>query len=340
MICFSSRAKKDVKATPSSGKKRDTSNTNSPQTPKIQAKRDSGKKKDASNTNSPQTPKVQSKLDSPVTPSSGERRFFKHRVPGSAEKFIPGVVTRKGFDIKFTPNRKDISLGKHTKVSEKVQGNKKGPLPLTPFPKGKIQNIRRSGFLVKKNVRHSYPSGSKQKFSVQRPGSAQLQGEQVVKVESNESSSPNSVTSEMSIHSGPSIRVKSGSQSTELFPSLVSASDIDTNSSVTSDVVSQVTEETSSAGDTSSETMEGIRPLEASPDDSPKEGGDRNDDVDAPQRDSESDKSAASPEQKYFPIFNKGTPSPKSRLRSLRDTKTRYVTCNLMVFMQENLSVK
>lgn len=287
--------------------------------------------------------KVQAKAESPVTPGSGERRFFKHRIPGSAEKFIPGVVTRKGFDIKFTPNRKDIVLGKHKKVREKMKA-KKSPLPLTPFPKGKIQNIRKSGFPVKKNVRHSYSLGAKQKFSSQKTESPELQGEEILKQGSDESCSPNSVTSELSvtasIHSGPSVRARPGSQSTEpTCQSLVSASDIDTNSSVTTeDKVSLMTEDTSSVGDSSSEIMEGIQPLEeieviheGSP------NGEENDE-DASQRNSKSSESKSSPQQKYFPIFNKVTPSPRSRLRSLRDTKTRYNNMYFMMTRQVNFS--
>lgn len=42
----------------------------------------------------------------------GERRFFKYRCFGFVEKYIFGVVIRKGFDLKFIFNRKEIVLGK------------------------------------------------------------------------------------------------------------------------------------------------------------------------------------------------------------------------------------
>ncbi|XP_061191443.1 N-acetyltransferase ESCO2-like [Saccostrea echinata] len=290
------------------------------------------KKPNPLKTDSPQTPKAQIKTDTSTTPSSGEKRFFKSRCPGSAEKFIPGVVIRKGFDIKFTPNRRDIVLGKQKKGNEKPK-SKKSPLPLTPFPKGKIQNLQK--FRSKNNVKHSYPLASNQKVSSQEIENSRVKEDEHLNQGSEESCSPRSLSSEQSvaasIHSGPSIRVRPGSQSTEpADQSQEPGSDVDTTSSVTTeDKMSLITEDTSSVTDTNSEVMEGIQPIvemEESHDSTPKKQNEENkgtmktakgDSTESPST------STSSPQQKYFPIFNKVTPSPKSRLQTLRETKSR-----------------
>ncbi|XP_062597005.1 N-acetyltransferase ESCO2-like, partial [Saccostrea cucullata] len=292
------------------------------------------KKPNPYKTDSPLTPKAQIKTDSTTTPSSGEKRFFKSRCPGSAEKFIPGVVIRKGFDIKFTPNRKDIVLGKQKKNNEKSK-SKKSPLPLTPFPKGKIQNIRKSALHSRNNVRHSYPLASIQKVSSQEIESSRVEGEENLVQGTEESCSPRSLSSEQSvaasIHSGPSIRVRPGSQSTANQSQELGS---DTTSSVTTeDKISLITEDTSSVADTNSEIMEGIQPieeLEESRDGTPRKQNEENQGT--TQRassdctESPSTSNTSSPRQKYFPIFNKLTPSPKSRLRTLRETKSRSIS--------------
>nr|XP_022313901.1 N-acetyltransferase ESCO2-like [Crassostrea virginica] len=271
-----------------------------------------------SRTSSPRTPKVQTKTDSPITPGTGEKRFFKHRCPGSAEKYIPGVIIRKGFDIKFTPNRKDIVLGKQKSGNDKIK-SKKSSWPLTPFPKNKI---KKTGLTVKDNIRHSFP------LSTTRSSLSQ-EGSPVVSTVQSESTdktwSPNSTASAQSIvdsiHSGPSVRDRGGNQPSE--PVCPPEEDV-SSSSTTEDKASLITEDISSIGDTVSDVMEGIQPLETVV--SSHEGTPQK--TDAPQEDTKSSESpesssTASSQQKFFPIFDKVTPSPNSRLRTLRNLKSR-----------------
>lgn len=320
VIC---RTRKGVKPATPSIQKNETSKTNSPRTPTVQTK-------------SPRTPIIRNKTNSPLKPSTygtGEKRFFKHRCPGSAEKYIPGVVIRKGFDLKFTPNRKEIVLGKQKKGSDKTKA-KKTAWPLTPFPKGKAKNSRKAQLTVKNNVRHSYPLAACQRMTSQESSPA-LSGRE--NEDSNKAGSPNSVSSSQSVidsvHSGPSIRIRAKTMTSEPVPQpLDSELDINTNSSITAeDKISLSTDNISSNGDTTSDVMEGIQLIEtvdSEGEDSPKEP---NDITDTPQEETRSSGSTGSPtasstaslQQKLFPIFNKVTPSPKSRLRTLRDTRSR-----------------
>lgn len=320
VIC---RTRKGVKPATPSIQKNETSKTNSPRTPTVQTK-------------SPRTPIIRNKTNSPLkpsTPGTGERRFFKHRCPGSAEKFIPGVVIRKGFDLKFTPNRKEIVLGKQKKGSDKTKA-KKTAWPLTPFPKVEAKNSRKAGLTVKNNVRHSYPIASCQRKTSQESSPTLSQEESE---DSNKTSSPNSVSSSQSVvdsvHSGPSIRIRTKTQTLEpASQPMNSELDIKTNSSIiTEDKISLSTDNISSNGDATSDVMEGIQPIETV--DSEGEGSPKkpNDITNTPQEETRSSSSTgspmasstASPQQKLFPIFNKVTPSPKSRLRTLRDTRSR-----------------
>lgn len=135
--------------------------------------------------------------------------------------------------------------------------------------------------------------------------------------------SPNSEASVDSVHSGPSVRVRGGSQPTE--PVCPPEEDVSSRST-TEDKASLITEDTSSIGDTISDVMEGIQPLETVV--SSHEGTPQK--TDAPQEDTKSSESpesssTASSQQKFFPIFDKVTPSPNSRLRTLRNLKSRYI---------------
>lgn len=321
------RARKGVKPATPSIQKNNTSKSNSHGTPTVQTIK------------SPRTPIVQAKINSPLkpsTPGSGEKRFFKHRCPGSAEKYIPGVVIRKGFDIKFTPNRKDIVLGKKKEGSNKTKA-KKTAWPLTPFPKGKTKNAKKAGLTVKNNVRHSYPLADPRRMFSQEisPALSQRESES-----SNKTGSPNSVSSSQSVvdsvHSGPSIRIRAKTQTSEPAPQpLDSDSDTNTSASITTeDKTLLSTDNVMCNGDTISDVMEGIQPIETvdtEGEGSPKEP---NNITNTEQEETRSSRctgshtasSTASPQQKLFPIFNKVTPSPKSRLRTLRDTRSRSVS--------------
>lgn len=243
------------------------------------------------------------------------------------------MVIRKGFDLKFTPNRKEIVLGKQKKGSDKTKA-KKTAWPLTPFPKVNAKNSRKAGLTVKNNVRHSYPIAACQRMTSKESSPALSQEESE---DSNKTSSPNSVSSSQSVvdsvHSGPSIRIRAKTQILEpASQPMNSELDINTNSSITTeDKISLSTDNVSSNGDTTSDVMEGIQPIETV--DSEGEGSPKepNDITDTPQEETRSSSSTgsptasstASPLQKLFPIFNKVTPSPKSRLRTLRDTRSR-----------------